>query len=290
MGIQSRIRLAMKCLLGQDISPQFIQHNYILAFSEKDKLKGYNVFITGATGAIGSGICFHLASMGATIGVCGRSSEKITKTIDKITAGIEYSPTLIPVQVDVTDELSIKNGIDEFVAKTGAIDVLINNAGGQPGIVGQQAESLSEQQTEEIDLIINTNLRGTILCSKYASPYLMKQKNGLIINVGSVIGTNGKKGYCEYAAAKAGVIGFTKSHALEMAEYGVRVNCISPGLVNQTPFDCGSSVRFTEKTALKRSGYTREVAEAVEFLIFDKYITGENIIVDGGRSLGLFGD
>ena len=100
----------------------------------------------------------------------------------------------------------------------------------------------------------------------------------------------GKGKFSDYAATKAGIIGFTKSLALELADNHIRVNCISPGFVNQTPFDLGSQERHTNKTALKRAGYTKEIADAVSFLMGDEYITGQNIVVDGGRSLGLYGD
>ena len=95
---------------------------------------------------------------------------------------------------------------------------------------------------------------------------------------------------CDYAAAKAGVIGLTKSLAIELGKLNVRVNCISPGFINQVPFDEGSLERSTNKNVLGRHGTTRKVADMVCYLIYDDYMTGQNIVIDGGRSLGLFGD
>ena len=106
----------------------------------------------------------------------------------------------------------------------------------------------------------------------------------------SVIGIGGKAGYSDYAATKAAIIGMTKSLALEMSEFNVRVNCISPGTVNQVPFDSGSERIPSSLNPSHRTGYTREIAETVSFLILNEFINGQNIIVDGGRSLGLYGD
>lgn len=129
-----------------------------------------------------------------------------------------------------------------------------------------------------------------MLCSRIAAKYMVQQKEGNIINMASVIGMGGKAGMCDYAAAKAGIIGFTKSLALELGKFHVRVNCISPGFINQVPFDEGSPEINTTKNVLGRHGTTREIADMVCYLVYDKYITGQNIAIDGGRSIGLFGD
>ncbi len=291
MTVKSRLKLAAKCLLGKDITPKVTKHEYVLAYTEKEKFGGYTVLVTGGTGAIGSAICYELAVMGATVGVCGRSKEKIENTIQFMTsASKDIASRLLPVVIDITNEDQIEQGIAEFVKHCGKIDVMVNNAGGQPGVVGSMSKPLVEKQTNEIDLILNTNLRGTILCSKAVARYMIEQNSGHIINMASVIGMGGKGKFSDYAATKAGIIGFTRSLALELADNHIRVNSISPGFVNQTPFDLGSEERCTNKTALKRAGYTKEVANAVSFLMEDEYITGQNIVVDGGRSLGLYGD
>lgn len=288
--MKSRIKMAIKCLLGKPIVSPVQSHQYKLTIDDTKKLAGLNVMVTGGTGAIGSAICYELAAMGATVGICGRSSEKIKSTIDYISLESPMvAQNLVPVVLDVNNDNQIQNAIEKFNEEHG-LDAFINNAGGQNGRVGKLAAHIFENSIEDIDLVLDTNLRGTILCSRIAAQIMARQKCGTIISMASVIGIGGKAGYCDYAATKAGIIGFTKSLALEMAQYGVRVNCISPGLVNQTPFDEGSPERYTELTALKRAGYTKEIADAVVFLLDDKYITGQNIVVDGGRSLGLYGD
>ena len=291
MTVKSRLKMAAKCLLGKEIVPKVTKHEYVLTYSDKGKFSGHTVIVTGGTGAIGSAICYELAAMGATVGVCGRSKEKIENTIQFMSRkSKEIENRLVPVVIDITNEKQIEQGIADFVEHCGKLDVMVNNAGGQPGVVGSMSKPLIEKQTSEIDLILNTNLRGTILCSKVAAQYMIKQNSGHIINMASVIGMGGKGKFSDYAATKAGIIGFTKSLALELADNHIRVNCISPGFVNQTPFDLGSQERHTNKTALKRAGYTKEIADAVSFLMEDEYITGQNIVVDGGRSLGLYGD
>ena len=289
--MKSRIKLAIKCLLGRSIYPPVTSHEYHIFKDDITSLSGKRILVTGGTGAIGSAICYELSAMGAMVGICGRNESKIKDTIDLIMHG---SPTvaqnLIPVVLDVNNDNQIEESIKGFTANYGHLDVLVNNAGGQSGRVGSYSSHLFKQDVDQLDLVLDTNLRGVILCSRIACQIMSKQKFGHIISMGSVIGTNGKAGFSEYAAAKAGIIGFSKSLALEMAEYNVRVNCISPGSVNQIPFDGGSDISYTILNPLHRAGYTKEVADCVTFLIKNEFINGQNIIVDGGRSIGLYGD
>lgn len=291
MGLKRRIKNAIKCLLGKPIESQVLKHDYYLSYTEKEKFEGKTVLVTGGTGAIGSAICYELAAMGATVGICGRSNSKIEETISRISVG---SPTvadhLVPVVLDVNNDAQIEDAIFAFAKAKGRLDVLINNAGGQPGRVGSYTEHLYEQDIEQIDLVLDTNLRGTIMCTRVAAKIMAQQNYGHIISMASVIGMGGKGGYSDYAATKAAIIGFTKSMALEMGDSKVRVNCISPGLVNQTPFDEGSPTRGSSLTVLKRAGFTKEIADGVVFLMKNEFITGQNLVIDGGRSLGLFGD
>lgn len=287
-----RVKLAVKCLLGRPIQAQkTMPHDYHLVIDDITKFEGYYVLVTGGTGAIGSAICYELAAMGASVGMCGRTEDKIKKTIDSIgKRSSSVADKLIPVVLDVNDDEMVDKVLRDFASSRGRIDVFVNNAGGQPGRVGKFSKHLFEQSIEQIDLILDTNLRGVILCSRIASEIMAKQRSGHIISMASVIGINGKAGYCDYAATKAAIIGFTRSLAVEMSEYNVRVNCISPGSVNQVPFDGGSEPSPSSLNPMHRSGYTREIADTVAFLMSNEFITGENIVVDGGRSLGLYGD
>ena len=118
----------------------------------------------------------------------------------------------------------------------------------------------------------------------------MKENSyGKIINISSVVGINGMSKYSEYAAAKAGIIGFTKSLAMELAPYGINVNCISPGMINQIAFDKPLNEVKTNKSFVGKVGKTDEIANAVAFLVSDEanYIVGQNLVIDGGRTLGL---
>lgn len=286
-----RIKDATKILLGKNVGNKVQSHIYELSYYEKDVLSNKEILVTGGTGAIGSAICFDLASKGATVGMCGRNEKKLRTAINTI---IDYNPDLqnriIPIILDVTDEKSIMSAFAEWTSQGHELHALINNAGGQPGRVGTGATNLWEKEIDQIDLIMTTNLRGVMLCSVEAAKIMIVQKYGTIINMGSVHGVGGMKGMTDYATSKAGVIGFTRSLALELGTHGVRCNCVSPGLVNQTPFDGGSPELRSKRNVLGRNGYTQEVASVVSYLINDTYITGQNIVVDGGRSLGLFGD
>ena len=291
MDIESRIKLIVKCILGRPIYPPVTTHEYHIFKDDITSLAGKKIIVTGGTGAIGSAICYELAAMGAIVGVGGRNDNKIKDTIDLIKRG---SPTvaqnLTPIILDVNNDNQVETSIKYFADNYGQLDVLVNNAGGQSGRVGRYSSHLFEQDIDQIDLILDTNLRGVILCSRIACQIMSKQKFGHIISMSSVIGINGKAGFSEYAAAKAGIIGFSKSLALEMAKYNVRVNCISPGSVNQISFDGGSDVSHSILNPLHRAGYTKEVADCVTFLIKNDFVDGQNIIIDGGRSIGLYGD
>lgn len=292
MGLYNRVKKAIKCLLGKSVPEQrVITHNYRLFMDDRDLFADKTVLVTGGTGAIGSAICYELAAKGATVGISGRNANKIEETIERIR---KESPMvaekLVPVVLDVNKDDQIKKGIEEFLGLFGKIDVFVNNAGGQPGKLGSFQRHLFEQPIDQIDLVLTTNLRGTLLCSREVCGVMAKQRFGHIISMASVIGMGGKAGYSDYAATKAAIIGMTKSLALEMAEFNVRVNCISPGTINQVPFDAGSEPLPSQLNPMNRSGFTQEIAETVSFLVKNEFITGQNIIVDGGRSLGLYGD
>ena len=289
--VARRIKNSVKILIGKQIGSPVQKHIYKINALESELFIDKYVMVTGGTGAIGSAICFDLAAKGATVGVCGRNEEKIMATINMIVSeNPALKERLIPILMDVTNESSILKAFQEWKDKGYNLDAFVNNAGGQPGRVGIGARKLWEKELGQIDLMLTTNLRGLMVCSIEAAKIMTEQRYGTIINIGSVHGVGGMKGMTDYATAKAGVIGFTRSFALELGEYGVRCNCVSPGLVNQTPFDGGSPELKSSRNVLGRNGYTREVAQVVSYLISDSYITGQNIIVDGGRSLGLYGD
>lgn len=260
-------------------------YEYKINVEHVKRAEGKNVLVTGGTGAIGSAICFRMAIEGAMVGVCGRSEGKISAVIDHIKSCYPEAQ-LVPVLLDVLDDENIQSAIENFSKQTGHLDILVNNAGG-----GNRLSSLPlrDQSIASIDSVLNTNLRGSILCSRIASKIMVSQRYGKIISMSSVMGMNGQANWTEYSASKAGILAMTKSLALELGEFGITVNCVSPGKVHQKPFDRIIKKTHTEVNALKRSGYTDEVANIVAFLCSDEadYITGQNFVIDGGRSIGL---
>ena len=291
MNATKRMKTAIKILLGKPIVSKPVSQEYHLVIDHDDTLNGKHVIVTGGTGAIGSAICFEMAARGAYVGICGRNITKLQETISTIEKGSpSVAERLIPLILDVNDDNQVELIFEEFYEKFGKLDLLVNNAGGQPGRIGEFKEHIYEKSIDQIDLVMNTNLRSTIICSRTACKLMNGQGFGHIVSMSSVIGVGGKAGYSDYAASKSGIIGFTKSLALEMAQYNVRINCISPGSINQVPFDYNSEYTYSSLNPMHRTGLTKEIAETVIFLENNKFITGQNIIVDGGRSIGLFGD
>ena len=258
---------------------------YKLSLNDSKKLDGKIAVVTGGSGAIGSAISFRFAMEGAIVLVCGRNIEKINSVIQNIT---ENKGKAFPVILDVTDANQIEKGFDDIIKKYGKIDILVNNAGGS---AREKNNYIHEQSIEVIDSILDVNLRGTILCARKAAQYMVKQKCGKIINISSIVGIAGLAGLSEYAASKAGIIGFTKSLAMELAKYNINVNCITPGFTNQIIWDKGLPDFSTNKNYIGIVGKTDDIANAVEFFASDQsnFIIGQNLIVDGGRSLGLKG-
>ena len=238
MKLTRRIKNSLKCLLGKPINFKIEPQEYKITLDQIDIFRGKFIIVTGGTGAIGSAICYEFAAHGAIVGVCGRDLTKIESIISSVRKNSpSIASKLKPIILDVNNENQIELAFSDFVKDFGKLDLLVNNAGGQPGRVGKYNDFLFNKDIDQIDLCLNTNLRGTILCSRIACQIMSRQRFGHIVSMASVIGIGGKSGYSDYAASKAAIIGFSKSLALEMAQFNVRVNCISPGSVNQVPFD-----------------------------------------------------
>lgn len=260
------------------------QCNYKIYTDDTKKLQNKVALITGGSGAIGSAICFRLAMEGAFVFVAGRNMENLNSVVNQIENNGGKAEA---IKLDVTDFQDIKEKMECIYQKYGHIDILVNNAGGS---ARGNANKIENQDLDIIDNILNINLRGTILCCKEVSKYMIKNHFGRIINIGSTVGVNGLYGFSEYCASKSGVIGFTKSLAMELAEYGICVNCVSPGITNQLLWDKFiQDIPNDNKSYINRKGKTDDIANAVEFFCRDEseYIIGQNLIVDGGRSLGL---
>lgn len=245
-------------------------------------LQGKVALVTGAGRGIGREIALTLASYGASVVVnyCG-SKQKAQEVVDEITA---MGQKAVAIQADVSDLEATKTMFDEAVKSFERIDILVNNAG------ITRDNLILKMSDEEFTSVIDTNLTGVFHCLKIASKLMLKQKSGHIINISSVVGVIGNAGQVNYCAAKAGVIGMTKSLARELGSRGITVNAVAPGYI-QTDMTEGLSDAVKESVMnqipLKRLGVVKDVAETVAFLASEKaaYITGQTIQVDGGMGM-----
>ncbi|MDD3027393.1 MAG: 3-oxoacyl-[acyl-carrier-protein] reductase [Erysipelotrichaceae bacterium] len=226
--------------------------------------------VTGATRGIGRAIADQLASEGYVVYYNYRS------TIDVVTG--DYVKT---IKGDIASLEDCSRMIDEIVAAQGKIDVLVNNAGiTRDGLLMRMKE-------EDFDMVINTNLKGVYNMCKAAVKPMMKKRFGKIVNISSVVGITGNAGQCNYAASKAGVIGFSKSLAKEVATRNITVNCVAPGFIQSDMTDELSDEQkqnIMKNIPMQRFGTVEDVAKTVSFLASDNasYITGQVISVDGG--------
>lgn len=235
--------------------------------------------VTGASGGIGNAIAVELAKQGFDIGLHYRSNEAKAK---EVKAQIEaLGQKAILLQADLTSSDECSSIVDQCVAEFGSLYAVVNNAGITKDTLAMRMKD------EEFSTVIDANLNSCFYISRAALPYLLKKREGRIVNVSSVIGIIGNAGQANYAASKAGIIGFTKSIAKEAAGRKVCCNVVAPGYI-VTPMTDALSDNVKEaiqsKIPLKRLGEPQDVANLVGFLCSDKasYITGQVIPVDGG--------
>ncbi len=237
--------------------------------------------VTGASRGIGRQIALTLAGegMNVVINYVGNRdrAEETAGEVEKL------GGRALVVKGDVASFKESEELIKACIDKFGKIDILINNAG-----ITRDA-LIMRMKEEDWDKVISTNLKGAFNCSRAAVRYMMKQKSGRIINIASVVGISGNSGQANYAAAKAGVIGFTKSLAKEVASRGILVNAVAPGYIETEMTEVlGDEVRekVRKNIPLGRLGQTADIAEAVKFLSLQaSYITGQVIVVDGGMTM-----
>ena len=233
--------------------------------------------ITGATRGIGKEIALELAQNGYDIAVNYRGTidEDLKKEIEANNVRCEF------VEADVSNFEQCESMIKETIEKYGRIDVLVNNAGiTKDGLI-------KKKKKEDFEAVIDVNLVGTFNVTRNVIPYMIKQKSGRIINVSSVVGVAGNAGQTNYSASKAGVIGFTKSLAKEVASRNILVNAIAPGFIDTDMTKVLSdNVKegINAQIPLKRMGTPNEVAKVVKFLASEdsSYVTGQVINIDGG--------
>ncbi|MEH7435944.1 3-oxoacyl-[acyl-carrier-protein] reductase [Neobacillus drentensis] len=242
-------------------------------------LTGKAALVTGASRGIGREIALELARQGANVAVNFSGSEaKANEVVDEIKA-LGRDAVAIKCDVSNTEEVTemVKASIDRF----GKLDILINNAG------ITRDNLLMRMKEEEWDDVINTNLKGVFLCTKAVTRQMMKQRVGRIINIASVVGVSGNPGQANYVAAKAGVIGLTKTTAKELASRNITVNAVAPGFITTDMTDKLSEevkAEMLKQIPLARLGEAKDIAKITAFIASDdsSYITGQTFHVNGG--------
>lgn len=245
-------------------------------------LKNSVAVVTGAGRGIGRAIALELARAGAQVVVnfAGRADQaEITVNMIRDLGG-----EAIAVQADVSQAEDVDRLIKTAVDTFGKVDILVNNAG------IARDNLLLRMKEAEWDTVLNTNLKGVFLCSKAVSKGMMKQRSGAIVNISSVVGVTGNAGQANYAAAKAGIIGFSKSMAKELAPRGIRVNVVAPGYISTDMTESLSEevkLQIQQGIPLGRVGSPEEIAQAVLFLVSpaSSYITGQVLAVNGGMAM-----
>ena len=242
------------------------------------ELSNKNVFVTGSTRGIGLAIAHKFASLGANVVLNGRSaiSEELLAQF------ANYGVKVVAISGDVSDNADAKRMVDKAVEALGSVDILINNAGiTKDGMALRMSE-------EDFDAVLKINLTGTFNMTQAVLKPMTKAREGAIINLSSVVGLIGNAGQANYAASKAGVIGFSKSIAREVAARNVRVNVIAPGFIES---DMTAVLSDKIKDAMmgqipmKRFGQAEEVAEVAVFLAKQEYLTGQVLSIDGGLAM-----
>lgn len=239
------------------------------------------VIITGAGRGIGQAAALRFAREGAKVAVCDRDKAAVDETVAMIQS---QGAEALEFAVDITDSGAVEGMVADVIAGWHRVDVLVNNAG---AVMDAQLKDMSDEQ---FDLIIDINLKGTYRCARAAVGHMIKQGSGVIINASSIAGVYGNFGQTNYVAAKAGVIGMTKTWARELGRKGIRVNAVCPGLI-ETPLTADLPEKVMEvmrtRIPLGRAGRPEEIASVYAFLASDdaSYINGAVIEVSGGMSL-----
>lgn len=243
-------------------------------------LKGKRIVVTGSSRGIGAGIAKALSEQGARVAVTYASS---AAGAEKVMSELKGDGHLL-VNLNVTSSESVDKAFDEILAKFDGIDGLVNNAGvTRDGL-------LMRMKDEDFDAVMATNLRGAFLCTKAVMRPMIKARGGSIVNVSSVVGQMGNPGQSNYAASKAGLEGFTRSVALEVASRGIRVNALAPGFIVTDMTDAldeKQKAAIESRIPLQRLGTVDDIAQSVSFLLSDAslYITGQVLQVNGGLYL-----
>ena len=242
-------------------------------------LDGKIALVTGGSRGIGRAIALRLAEEGAKVAINYAGNQTAAEEVKAIIE--QHGGTAMIVQTDVSDSTAAAEMVARVHEELGGLDILVNNAGITRDTL------LVRMKDEDFDAVINTNLKGIYACTKAAAKFMTKQRSGRIVNLSSVVGEIGNIGQTNYAAAKAGVIGFSKAAAKEFAARHVTVNAVAPGFIDtDMTAVLKDSIRekLIEGIPLGALGKPEHVADAVLFLVSDaaSYITGQVLNVDGG--------
>lgn len=243
------------------------------------RFNGKSAIVTGASRGIGREIALQLGREGAKVAVnYSGSKEKAEEVVQLIQ---EAGGEAFAIQADVSNADSVKKMVDETIATFGSVDILVNNAG------ITKDNLLMRMKEDEWDDVIDINLKGVFLCTKGVTRQMMRQRSGKIVNVASIVGVSGNPGQANYVAAKAGVIGLTKTTAKELASRNIYVNAVAPGFITTEMTDALSEdvkAQMLATIPLAKLGKAEHVAKTVLFLLSEDadYITGQTIHVDGG--------
>lgn len=242
------------------------------------EIKGKNVFVTGSSRGIGLAIAHKFASLGANVVLNGRG----VIAEETLAAFADYGVTVLALSGDISKQADAQSMIAAATEQLGSVDILVNNAGiTKDGMAMRMSE-------EDFNQVLQINLTGTFNMTQAVLKQMTKAREGAIINLSSVVGLTGNAGQANYAASKAGVIGFSKSIAREVAARNVRVNVIAPGFIESDMTEVLSDkIKDTMKgqIPMKRFGQAEEVASVAVFLASQEYLTGQIIALDGGLSM-----
>jgi 3-oxoacyl-[acyl-carrier protein] reductase len=247
------------------------------------RLEGKTALVTGGSRGIGRAVCVQLAAQGAKVGINYVSNA--TAAEDTLTEITTAGGKGFITGFDVVDSGAVQKAVKEISAEHGGVDILVNNAGiTRDGLMARMKD-------DDWDAVLNTNLKGAFTCSKAAMRGMMKKRWGRIINISSVIGFLGNGGQVNYAAAKAGLIGLSKSMARELASRQITVNCVAPGyILTDMTIDLSEDIQESIKAQIPLGtlGTPEDVAAAVAYLASEAscYMTGQTLHVNGGMYMG----